>query len=1090
MRRVQSWLSLWISFTLIASLVPPPRIAGYAQSGAGPSGRIAFIQSGNIWVIYADGSALGALTTGGNYLEASWSPDGDRIAFVRKGLDGEGKATWEIGVLDVSMLTETVVVPPQKTGYLLIGNYYQYYSLGWSPNGQVVYYIAYDGVTVWNFQAHTVNVTTLARDVGFTSFQTRGIDVSLADGRIVFIDWSNAPPAVGYNLNMANSNGTGRYQLFPILAETSINGVEWQRDGSRIVFSARDGSYGAGAVVFVSPTGAIQKALPAPGASDVTLSPGGEYAAYSADGMIRLMDTASGGITALTPGSMPDFSPQSPSISGAVTDPAHGPVANVLLTLSGGRTARTDANGRYKLYDIPPGAYTLIPQKNGYTFNPPSAAFTLAQVDLTLNFQAVPGPLVNRLWLMVNQAKLKMDGCYAEGEKSAQDGDFFAEQQQQDELALAAEFALGAVDTLALAVPDVDTYKNLTKQQMPGLGKAWRWIDDLRERSGVVAHAIPGSLNAEIQAAEVRRAANTVLKGGWYFFAAEFGDALLEEYLTDATVERFIKDSFSASHALESRYLPSLYALRAETRADLDWAVREVIDGLPAMSPEEEQAYVNDLTQRELAHLTQVRALEQKGRPLHLARFDREYQQDQWLAQFIFKFLARNLMTYLLDGGGAIVTSLAFTAYDILSAYNRLEQDVQMANLGANGVAGAEQCLTGVYTNTLGGLGYILDGAPVEVPGAANVTIHNVSVQESILFGTVMLWERESYTDIALRNPTAFPTTYTAFSFYGVTGFLGMSYQSMVEEEGTKHNLLSQQDGAIRVYYRTDKGGVSPDAGQPVEIRVLGATDTGKYEVFHTQTTWSPTAIGTDGRIITQASAADDAVLPYPIQQGFLYLPKTKDILGWVRVENGLEEAITASIQQALPAGVAVTDAGLGVYQGGGMSWSITVNPHQITTLYYQLQAFGQVGQSIPIPPAQLQISDLAGTKSADFTGSAETIQARLPLAVAADPPWRGVPGRPVEVPFTVANRGSSAQNGTLRLVLMDRDGVVRASTQRALSLAAGAVTQATLAVPAPLPEKLYLLKAFITTADGEEEVFGSYLNVYFDRVYLPSIQK
>jgi hypothetical protein len=63
------------------------------------------------------------------------------------------------------------------------------------------------------------------------------------------------------------------------------------------------------------------------------------------------------------------------SVSGRVTQGAVG-LTNIAVTL-GDRTADTDANGNYRLGDLPAGSYTVSPVLPGYDFTPPNRSVTV-----------------------------------------------------------------------------------------------------------------------------------------------------------------------------------------------------------------------------------------------------------------------------------------------------------------------------------------------------------------------------------------------------------------------------------------------------------------------------------------------------------------------------------------------------------------------------------------------------------------------------------------------------------------------------------------------------------------------------------------
>ena len=87
------------------------------------------------------------------------------------------------------------------------------------------------------------------------------------------------------------------------------------------------------------------------------------------------------------------FSNNLSRIRGQITDGVNG-LSNVLVTITGGGTAITDANGNYSFSNLCPGTYGVSPSHNGSCLNPESLMITLgsAQTANGVNFVATPAP--------------------------------------------------------------------------------------------------------------------------------------------------------------------------------------------------------------------------------------------------------------------------------------------------------------------------------------------------------------------------------------------------------------------------------------------------------------------------------------------------------------------------------------------------------------------------------------------------------------------------------------------------------------------------------------------------------------------------
>ena len=74
------------------------------------------------------------------------------------------------------------------------------------------------------------------------------------------------------------------------------------------------------------------------------------------------------------------------SVAGVITRDG-APLADVTVS-AGGRTDRTDNQGRYAIGGLPPGSYTITPSKGGHVFTPPSRTVTLPPSATGQDFSA------------------------------------------------------------------------------------------------------------------------------------------------------------------------------------------------------------------------------------------------------------------------------------------------------------------------------------------------------------------------------------------------------------------------------------------------------------------------------------------------------------------------------------------------------------------------------------------------------------------------------------------------------------------------------------------------------------------------------
>jgi subtilisin family serine protease/Tol biopolymer transport system component len=210
--RMFAWqpMSLSESFpplpTTTPTLVPPPTISS--------SGLITYIGTDkNIWIVSPDGSGKRPITTNGNYSEPQWSPDNSSIVFVQTISTPNGNQVQQIGVISINDSSERIVVSPEKTPFILVGNYYRFTNPRWSTDGKYIYFIASDG-RVQGDNVRKVDVASGQNEANFTQFFSRGFDILANSQAIVSKDFSNLEP-VGDGLYLYNSSGSRIGTILP-----------------------------------------------------------------------------------------------------------------------------------------------------------------------------------------------------------------------------------------------------------------------------------------------------------------------------------------------------------------------------------------------------------------------------------------------------------------------------------------------------------------------------------------------------------------------------------------------------------------------------------------------------------------------------------------------------------------------------------------------------------------------------------------------------------------------------------------------------------------------------------------------------------
>ncbi|MCX6376586.1 MAG: hypothetical protein NTU88_11230 [Armatimonadetes bacterium] len=188
MKRLTMVIGLLATLLLLGGVVD--------SGGAGTPeipGKIAYIRDGNIWVAKANGDNPQKLTTTGDCSDASWSPDGTKIAYIR--IRGENSGYGDCGYLWCYDLTTKKALRILPDGYCE--------NPQWSPDGKWI--------------AFCVNLEALLK--------------------------ADAPPWGSVRLEICSASGKNRRT---VIKETPNLGFTWSPDAKRIYYAKYTGDLSCG----------------------------------------------------------------------------------------------------------------------------------------------------------------------------------------------------------------------------------------------------------------------------------------------------------------------------------------------------------------------------------------------------------------------------------------------------------------------------------------------------------------------------------------------------------------------------------------------------------------------------------------------------------------------------------------------------------------------------------------------------------------------------------------------------------------------------------------------------------------------------
>lgn len=296
-----------VPILLLSLFSPGSKIYLAEKAAETPTGQIAYILNGNIWLINANGTNPRQITSGGGYSEPVWSRNAKELAFVHEFIvQASQEQAWEIGVLNLDSLEEEIVVPAQLTPFVLIGNYYRYFNPRWSSDNNNLYYISADG-RVQGYYVHKVNVSTLQQDLNFSPFRAWAIDVSPTDGRIAYTELFNAVPS-GNTLNIVDATGSQKEVLVTLEDTVGLLSPAFSPDGLRIAIVRSSWYYNFSNIEILRLSDLSREVysdIQAP--YNLAWSVDGTILAYEQSSSVNFLDLVTGVSTFFTSGSDPSW---------------------------------------------------------------------------------------------------------------------------------------------------------------------------------------------------------------------------------------------------------------------------------------------------------------------------------------------------------------------------------------------------------------------------------------------------------------------------------------------------------------------------------------------------------------------------------------------------------------------------------------------------------------------------------------------------------------------------------------------------------------------------------------------------------------
>jgi hypothetical protein len=518
-----------------------------------------------------------------------------------------------------------------------------------------------------------------------------------------------------------------------------------------------------------------------------------------------------------------------------------------------------------------------------------------------------------------------------------------------------------------------------------------------------------------------------------------------------------------------------------------------LIAGIPLMDSAQQHTYALDLNARRGVAMALVSAQYRQALYLNNLQHARE-SLNPGDYEFFLKFGAKTLAKAMFDGVGEAIVGGTTTLFDFYRHSNQVTLDQQGYALALANLNGAVATTRSIYANTSTGYQRIAQQKPPQPVTGQIGTIRHYSVGSANWIG---FWnERSSYSDIEITNTGDSTAAFEVIVEYGYNSrafTMPIAYVPLVDNKIIQ--VGAGQTATVRIPYKQEEYGGSPDKNDHVYFYVLGVNDTGMFYVGYKDAPWNPQRVESASLLSTSPRTVPKAVLTTetptienPINTYILSDPSAQTYQAQIWINNPFTGTITANITQALPSGmniVATDDAS----NGSTITWSKTIAASGVTSATVTFRYAAAPGAPVSIPPATLAFVEPGSGQVLTTQSNTASFNTVWPVTVQGSAPL-GRYGVLMTMPVTVTNLLAQNVSGDITVVISDTANAALYSDTQPFMTTGLAQRAVAFTLPVGLPIGLYPLEIRLSVDGATRSVIRDVYQVRGHQVFLPMVAR
>jgi hypothetical protein len=575
------------------------------------------------------------------------------------------------------------------------------------------------------------------------------------------------------------------------------------------------------------------------------------------------------------------------------------------------------------------------------------------------------------------------------------------------------------------------------------------------------------------------------LEDGARYYAVRFLGEAVKAGTKELIVTAFRKIAGSPSGLTQAGNL--FAADVADLQSSLMTQRDQLIGGIPPMSDAEQNAYAEDLRRRTSVPVILASAQHHQAMLLSNLRAAHDSVGGGWVA-FVLKFIAKSLAQASFDGPGVLVVEGITTGINLYIDSRKLDAAQRAYSTAPSILKGSAEAAVRIYSNATSGYERITRRLPTRLVTGVIEDVRHYS-QGS---GWGPFWkEHVSYSEISIRNTSSEKATFEIIAQYGYDSRLfGLpwAYIPLISSAATVVN--PGETKTVRVYYKQEEQGGSPNKDSNLTIDVMASNDTGTFFIDRWAGTWNPQRVGLSGLAVTADVLAEDApTIENPIDVYVMSDPTNQIYQAQIWVANPLTTTITVCITQTLPSGMSVITTDGTIIDESKIVWEKVIMARDIISSTFSFYYPAIPGSSLSLPPASMAFVEPNSGQVLTTQSNTPTFTGLWPVIVEGYAPL-GAHGAQSNMPITVTNLLSKSVSGSLTVVISDTNGASLYTNSQFFNISGASTAVLTFTLPGALRPGLYPVDVWVTVNGSTGRVLADTFYVRGSTVFLPTVME